>query len=168
MRTPDEYFDEEMPITPREFHLAMTLYFLAKENLQVTVSQAKLEAIMGVGPETIRVATKGLKAKGLIDVERKRRNRGFLSFNKFILKSDIDIEMRQFRETRRAEYLDWKYSAAGRKMHTSRNYVEVPMPTMKDTKTGLKSELDFLIKRWREEELARRAKWVAENTGWGW
>lgn len=168
MRAPDEYFDERMPITPREFQLAMTLYFLANENLQLTVSQTKLESIMGVSAETIRVATNGLKAKGLIDVERKRRNRGYLSFNKFILKSDIDIQMRAFRETRRADFLDWKYSAEGRKNHTSRNYVETPMPTLTDTKTGLKPELDFLIKRWREDELTRRAKWAEENTGWGW
>ena len=167
MRAPDEYFDEDMPITPREFQLGMTLYFLAKDNLQVTVPHSKLEKIMGVSSETIRLATQGLKSKGLIDVERKKRNRGFLSYNKYILKADIDIEMRAFRETRRAEYLDYKYSAEGRRVETSRNFVEVPMPTIHDTKTGMKAELNYLVKQWRASEQARREKWSKSNTGWG-
>lgn len=167
MRAPDEYFDERMPITPREFQLGMTLYFLAQDNLQVTVPHQKLEELMGVSTETIRVATLGLREKGLLDVQRKRRNRGFLSFNKYILMADIDIEMRAFRDSRRAEFLDWKYSAEGRRVQTSKNYVETPLPTIEDTKTGMKAELNYLVKRWREDEMKKRDKWTQTRTPWG-
>ncbi len=115
----------------------MTLYFLAKENLQITRSHKELMSLMGVSSEVIRQATLGLVQKGLLQVERKRRNRGFLSFNKYIFCADVDVRMRAFRENERAAFLKWKYSDEGRNVHYARHYVPLPPPRLSDTKRAL-------------------------------